>query len=52
MVCLYDLAGDDIRLKREWLKTNILEVFDHLAIKKYVVDERNKEIERLNNKRK
>ena len=46
--CLYDLSGDDIRLKKEWLKTNILDVFDHLAIKKHITDKRNREIEKMN----
>lgn len=46
MVCLYNLSGDDIVLKRTWLKTNILDVFDHLAVRKYVIDEQNKEIQK------
>jgi hypothetical protein len=52
LCCLYDLTGDDIILKREWLKTNILDFFDHLSIKKYVTDKRNEEIKRMNNKTK
>ena len=51
-ICLYDLCGDDIVLKREWLKTNILDFFDHLTIKKIVIDRKNKEIEQINRKSK
>lgn len=49
-VTLYDLAGDNITLKREWLKTNIMDVFDHLAVRKYVIDEKNKQIAKMNRK--
>ena len=51
-ITLYDLAGDNITLKREWLKSNILDVFDHLCIKKVVTDEKNKQIAKMNNKNK
>lgn len=50
IVCLYNLSGDDIVLKREWLKTNILDVFDHLSVRKYVIDEQNKEIQKHSKK--
>jgi len=50
MVCLYNLSGDDIRLKREWLATNVLDVFDHLAVRKWVIDEQNKEIQKHSKK--
>ena len=49
-ITLYDLAGDNIILKREYLRTNILDVFDHLAIRRLVIDEKNKQIAKMNRK--
>lgn len=44
------MCGDDLRLKREWLETNVIEFLNHLSLRKEVAEFDEREMKRRMNK--